>query len=180
MKLVAHLACLVTLAGGCTATGDLRDSTIESSVIQLQAAVESGYPTRIVAVDLPIDARKAVAEDADSRGDITYLVLTSNDAQIVWAESLRSRPPISQAAVIGRWVVPYLQFGDTDTALRAFVFGYLEAMHEAGSISWSSAIVPFLPPESKKESTSTTYGWGGAFALGTVILVVWSERRRGM
>lgn len=167
----------VAVAIGCTPEGELRRSTVESSSNQLETAGESGHPTEIIAVDEPLDAREAMAEDRASRGDVTYLVLTSTDAQIVWSEALRHRQPMSQAAVIGRWVAPYLRFGDTDTALKAFVFAYLEAMHAAGLTSWSSAIVPFLPPGPKKVTTAATSGWGAMVALGMFLLVVWANRR---
>lgn len=179
MKHCRRLVLLISLTVGCTPAGHLHDSTLESSTAQLASATTSGHPTRIVAVDDPVDASEALANQPGSRSDVTYLVLTSIDAEIVWAEGLRDPPPVNQAEVVGRWVVPYLRFGDTDTALKAFVFGYLNAMHSAGLVSWNTAVVPFLPPGPPAKPTSETSGWGAVLALCAFLLVVWSERRKG-
>ncbi|MBW2510388.1 MAG: hypothetical protein JRE81_17290 [Deltaproteobacteria bacterium] len=179
MKCCRRLVVFLSVILGCTPAGQLHDSTLESSTAQLASATTSGYPTHIVAVDDPMDASEALAKQPGSRSDVTYLVLTSIDAEIVWAEGLRDRPPVNQAEVVGRWVAPYLNFSDTDTALKAFVFGYLNAMHSAGLISWNTAVVPFLPPGSPGKPTSKTSGWGAILALCTFLLVVWSEHRKG-
>jgi hypothetical protein len=179
MKHRRCLVILISLTAGCTPAGQLHDSTLESSTTQLVSATTSGYPTRIVAVDDHVDSSEALATQNPFRSDITYLVLTPTDAEIVWAEALRDRPPVNQAEVVGRWVVPYLRFGDTDTALKAFVFGYLNAMHSAGLISWNTAVVPFLPPGPPAKPISKTSGWGAVLALCTFLLVVWSQRRDG-
>ena len=67
--------------------------------------------------------------------------------RLVWGGALRDEPPIPEEAILGPWVAPYLKLGDRDEALKAFVFGYLGALHSAGRIEWDCAIVPFLPAE---------------------------------
>ena len=168
---------MLASSGACTSAGDLRGSTVEAAERQLEAAERSGFRTQIVAPDEPIDAREALERAGDTDPEVTYLVLTRNDAQIDWGGRLRADPPAAEAAILGAWVVPYLEFGDRDTALKAMVFGYLRALHDAGRIEWSTAVVPFLPA-GPRSMTENTFGWGWALALLGAIAVLWATWKR--
>ena len=161
------------LAVGCTGAGELRPSTMDSSSAQLRAATRDGFPTRIIAEDEIIDAETLLSQQTNLDPEITYLVLTRTDAKIVWAGALRDAPPIPEGAILGPWVAPYLELGDPDNALKAFVFGYLRALHGAGRIEWDSATVPFLPAEPPRPTVRNTYAWGILLAL----LIMWAVFR---
>lgn len=161
------------LTVGCTEAGGLRPSTKESSIVQLQAAAHDGFPTRIIAEDEILDAEELLSQQTNLDPESTYLVLTRTDAKIVWAGALRDAPPLPEGAILGRWVAPYLEVGDPDNALKAFVFGYLHALHGAGLIEWDSAIVPFLPAEPPHAMVQNTYAWGILLAL----LIMWAVFR---
>ena len=107
----------------------------KSSSAQLEAAARYGFPTEIIAEDEIVDAEEFLLQQTNLDPEITYLVLTRTDAQIVWGRALRDEPPIPEEAILGPWVAPYLKFGDRDTALKAFVFSYLRALHSAGPAS---------------------------------------------
>lgn len=159
------------LAVGCTEAGKLRPSTEESSSAQLEAAARYGFPTEIIAEDEIVDAEEFLLQQTNLDPEITYLVLTRTDAQIVWGRALRDEPPIPEEAILGPWVAPYLKLGDRDKALKAFVFGYLRALHSAGRIEWDSAIVPFLPPGKPGPIVQNTYTWGILLALLIMLTV---------
>jgi hypothetical protein len=162
---------VITLLAGCASPVELQDSTLESSAKQLSAADRSGFPTRVIAIDEALDADEAIVRYGGVEAGVTYLVLTRTDARIVWSDGLASDPPTQEKALLGKWVVPFLRFDDRDGALKAFVFGYLLAMHEAGHIEWDEAIVPFLPPGSLGP---TNYTWGLLLALIVMLVVAWS------
>jgi hypothetical protein len=162
---------------GCAPVGELRHSTEESSNLQLESARRSGFATEIVVTDDAIDAEALMTRHSGSSAEATYLVLTRNDAKIIWGRALRDMPTATESEIVGRWVVPYIRSRDTDTALKAFVFGYLQALHDAGRIEWDTAIVPFLPPQSPAPVRSTSL-WGIPLAMLTMLLVVWSDRTR--
>lgn len=165
------LAFTAFLALGCTEDGKLRPSTEESSRAQLEAAASSGFPTEIMAEDEVVDAEELLAQQTNLDPEITYLVLTRTDAQIVWGGALRDEPPIPEEAILGPWVAPYLKLGDRDEALKAFVFGYLGALHSAGRIEWDCAIVPFLPAEKPGPIVQNTYAWGILLTLLVMLAV---------
>lgn len=143
------LLCLLALMGiGCSPSNELRQSTLESSALQLRTAERSGYPTQIVIEEQAIDSRVALTRREPVDSSTTYLVLTPTDAQIVWSEGLRDELPGAGRAIVAKWVAPYLESDDLDGALKAFVFGYLEFMYRSKLIEWEEAIVPFLPPGS--------------------------------
>ena len=179
MKLRATptLAIMGVCVVGCAAAGELRHSTEESSNEQLESARRSGFETEIMVTDEAIDAEALMADHSEMSAEATYLVLTGNDAKIIWGEALRDVPPHMEAAIVGRWVVPYIRSRDPDTALKAFVFGYLQALHEAGRIEWDTAVVPFLPPHSPVP-VKRTFRWGVPLAMLAMLLVVWSDRTR--
>jgi hypothetical protein len=131
---------------GCGSDDDPRRSTLESSARQLDAAERSGHPTEILVVDAEIDAREAIARREPLDPSTTYLVLTRSEARIVWSRPLADAPPALERAIVGKWVSPFVQAEDLDGALKAFVFGYLQALHDADLLEWDEAIVPFLPP----------------------------------
>ena len=166
------------LAVGCTEAGKLRPSTEESSSAQLETAARYGFPTEIIAEDEIVDAEELLLQQTNLDPEITYLVLTRTDAQIVWGRALRDEPPIPEEAILGPWVAPYLKFGDRDTALKAFVFSYLRALHSAGRIDWDAAIVPFLPPEERGPAIQNTYRRGLLVAVLMLLLTIWSARQR--
>ena len=161
--------------GGCTGVGELRPSTEESSNRQLEAARRSGFATEIVAEDAELDTEELLSRQTKLDPEVTYLVLTRTDAQIVWGGALREEPPVPEEAILGPWVAPYLKFGDRDTALKAFVFSYLRTLHSAGRIDWDAAIVPFLPPGPQFQST---YSWGLLVTLLILLLAIWSARQQ--
>lgn len=166
------------LTAGCTEAGKLRPSTEASSSAQLEAARHSGFPTEIIAEDEELDTEQLLSRQAAIDPEVTYLLLTRTDAQIVWGSALREDPPVPEGAILGPWVAPYLKFGDRDNALKAFVFGYLSALNSAGRIEWDSAIVPFLPPQRPRPVVENTYGWGLPLALLMAFLTAWSARER--
>ena len=166
-------ACLI----GCTPPGDLRHSTEQASNMQLEAASRSGFQTELIVSEEAIDAEELMRRQSEPSEETTYLVLTRNDAQIVWSRALRDEPPASEGEILGRWVVPYVRSRDQDTALKAFVFGYLHAMHRAGHIDWNTAIVPFLPPH-EPAPVRSTFPWGMPLAILIALIVAWSARAR--
>lgn len=178
MKRLSRIAMTALFFGGacigCASPVELQDSTLESSAVQLRAAVRAGFPTRVVAYDERLDADEALAREGARDPAVTYLVLSRTDAKIAWAASLAENPPSSEKAILGRWVVPYLRAGDRDNALKSFVFGYLLALHEAGRIEWDEALVPILPPGSLRPRF---YTWGLAVSFLVMILVIWAARR---
>jgi hypothetical protein len=171
------LLALMTL-GGCADPGAPRRSTESSSDAQLEAARRSGLPTVLVVEDETLDAKAALARRAGSNPEMTYLVLTRNDAQIVWGRALLDLPPGLERAILGYWVLPHLRKGDRDTALKAMAFGYLDALHAAGRIQWDSAIVPFLPSERPGSPTQRSARWGLLISLLVTLLVVGAARSR--
>jgi len=171
---------VVVAAGvaGCTGVGELRPSTEESSNRQLEAARRSGFATEIVAEDAELDTEELMSRQTNLDPETTYLLLTRTDAQIVSGRALRDGPPIPEEAILRHWVAPYLKLGDRDNALKAFVFGYLRALHSAGRIDWDAAIVPFLPPEEPGPQIQNTYSWGWLVTLLMLLLTIWSVRQR--
>jgi hypothetical protein len=166
----AALVLLSALAWiGCSSPGELRQSTLDSSALQLRSAERSGHPTEIVFENEAIDAREAVERWGPIDSSTTYLVLTQTDAQIVWSERLEGAVPGAERVIIGKWVVPYLREDDLDNALKGFVFGYLETLYGVGQIEWDEAIVPFLPPRSSDRHPHPT---AVMLALLVALLVV--------
>jgi hypothetical protein len=174
MKLSLGLLAVVLCLSGCNAVGELRESTVESSNRQLGAARRSGFETEILVSETAMNAKALLGGRAERDEGTTLLVLTRNDAQVVWGGELRADPPTTERALIGRWVAPYLRLGDQDTALKAFVFGYLDALHRESRIEWDAAIVPFLPPT---PLPPRSYVWGFWVSFATMLLVLWSSRR---
>ena len=169
---IASIALLLT---GCSEWGRIRSSTIESSELQLAAAARDGFPTELVVEDEPIDALALLERKAPLDPDVTYLVLTRTDAQISWSRALASDPPASERTILMSWVAPYMSYDDRDTAVKAFVFGYLRSMHEAGRIDWEAAVVPFLPAAPSGPPVRNTSAWGFLLAFIVMLVVVRSS-----
>lgn len=166
-RALVFLSVAATVSTGCASRGELRRSTLESSTLQLGSAERSGHPTEIIVLEEEVDPQAAIARREPLDPATTYLVLTRSEAQIVWADSLANAPPAEERAIVGRWVLPYIRAGDLDGALKAFVFGYLQALHDAALIDWDQAIVPFLPPGAAQGS-----GRSGGILLALLIALL--------
>jgi hypothetical protein len=140
---------------------------MDSSATQLRAATQAGYPTELVIFDEELDARSAMRRREPIDAAVTYLVMTRTHAQIVWGSRLADTALATDRSIVGKWATPYLREGDLDTALKAFVFGYLQALHQSERIAWEQAIVPFLPPGSSRRSNRA-----GGVALALIVALI--------
>ena len=179
LAVVVWLSALSASPAGCTGQGELRESTRESSRLQLEAAARSGIPTELIAIDEALDASEAWARHEGRDDRVTYLVVTQNDAQIVWSNAFSDAAPANERAIIGRWVLPYLRVEDPDTAAKALVFGYLREMQLAGHLEWDAAIVPFEPARSEGKTVTTTRAWGAFAATVVFTFCYWTNMEHG-